>query len=309
VTPRRGDAPDGVVLSRAAAGTTRAVREGPALVRSEISDTPEDDSMEIPLPVALGQDADSVRVLHVDDNPEITDVTAISLQRVNEDFVVETETTVVAALDRLANEEIDCVVSDYDMPNTDGLEFLDIVRERYPDLPFILFTGKGSEEIASEAIAADVTDYMQKGVRSDQYEVLANRIENAVDRYRTQQQFWNALSWYRRLVEQELAGVLIVQDGTFAYVNEQLADILGSRQADLIDASPTAVAASGSDEAVLRREFVETDRRDGDTLRFSVCAERADGSTVSVEVHGGKVEYEGQPALLGICRPTESTDR
>ncbi|MFW5938625.1 MAG: PAS domain S-box protein, partial [Halanaeroarchaeum sp.] len=51
--------------------------------------------------------------------------------------------------------------------------------------PFILFTGKGSEDVASDAIAAGVTDYLQKERGSGQYTVLANRIENAVDQYRT----------------------------------------------------------------------------------------------------------------------------
>ncbi len=66
------------------------------------------------------------------------------------------------------------------MPGIDGLEFLQAVRERYPDLPFILFTGEGSETVASDAIAAGVTDYLQKGSGTEQYELLANRIRNAV---------------------------------------------------------------------------------------------------------------------------------
>lgn len=62
-----------------------------------------------------------------------------------------------------------------------------MIRQHYPDLPFILFTGRGSEEIASDAIAVGVTDYLQKGTGTDQYEVLANRIENAVAHHRAAQ--------------------------------------------------------------------------------------------------------------------------
>lgn len=66
------------------------------------------------------------------------------------------------------------------MPELNSLELLQAVRETNPDLPFILYTGRGSEEIASEAISAGVTDYVQKEASSDHYQVLANSVENAI---------------------------------------------------------------------------------------------------------------------------------
>ncbi len=120
-------------------------------------------------------------VLLVDDESAVADLVAAHLERVHDDIAVTVETAVTTALHRVECGTFDCVVSDYEMPEMDGLEFLAAVREVRPDIPFILFTGKGSEEIASEAISAGVTDYLQKGVGSEQYELLANRIANAVE--------------------------------------------------------------------------------------------------------------------------------
>jgi len=121
-----------------------------------------------------------IQILHVDDDPSITDLTGTFLEREDDHFAVQTATSADEGLENINDRPPDCVVSDYNMPGTDGIEFLQAVREEYPDLPFILFTGKGSETVASDAIAAGVTDYLQKGSGTERYELLANRIRNAV---------------------------------------------------------------------------------------------------------------------------------
>lgn len=126
-------------------------------------------------------------VLHVDDEPSIADLTGTFLERQNDQFAVETATSVEEGLEMVNDRPPDCVISDYNMPGMDGIEFLQTVREEYPELPFILFTGKGSESVASEAISAGVTDYLQKGSGSEQYELLGNRIRNAVQARRETQ--------------------------------------------------------------------------------------------------------------------------
>jgi len=128
-----------------------------------------------------------INVLHVDDDPALADLVATFLHRENDQLTVQTATSAREGLDRLSESGFDCIVSDYDMPGQNGLEFLQAVREIDCELPFILFTGKGSEEVASDAIAAGVTDYLQKRPGSEQYELLANRITNAVEQHRLTQ--------------------------------------------------------------------------------------------------------------------------
>ncbi|MFC7044845.1 PAS domain S-box protein [Halobacteriaceae archaeon GCM10025711] len=130
--------------------------------------------------------ATPIRVLHVDDDPAFLDLVAEYLERESEALTVVSATDPDEALAGL--DDVDCVVSDYEMPRMDGLELLAEVRERHPDLPFILFTGVGSEHLASDAIAAGVTDYFRKENGPEQYAVLARRIISAVERRRAERE-------------------------------------------------------------------------------------------------------------------------
>lgn len=177
----------------------------------------------------LGADED-VCILHIDDKPTLADLVATFLQRERDAFEVITETDPREGLDRLAGIEADCIVCDYDMPELDGLAVLEAVRERDPDLPFVLFTGKGSEEIASEAISRGVTEYLQKDGGTDQYEVLANRIEQAVARYRAERRATRSFE----AIETAHDGIGFLDDGEFVFVNRAYADITGYDRAELL---------------------------------------------------------------------------
>jgi len=189
-----------------------------------------DDPAEIP---SVVRGRGSITVLHVDDDGDLLQLAATVLERHDDAFRVLTETTVDDALDRLETDAVDCIVSDYEMPGRDGLDFLRAVRERDPAVPFILFTGKGSEEIASEAISAGVTEYLQKEPGIDQYTVLANRIENAVSRHDAEQLVSRA---YGAMDTAREGIALLDEDGNFQYVNQAYADIVGYERSALIGA-------------------------------------------------------------------------
>lgn len=130
---------------------------------------------------SLDRSSDPIRVLYVDDDPDLGAVVKAQLERIDDGLAVETAESADGGFEILANGGTDCIVSDYAMPGQTGIDFLETVREQYPNLPFILYTARGSESVASDAISAGVTDYLQKRDGQEQYAVLANRIRNAVE--------------------------------------------------------------------------------------------------------------------------------
>ncbi|MDB9235452.1 hybrid sensor histidine kinase/response regulator [Halorubrum ezzemoulense] len=221
----------------------------------------------------------SIHVLHVDDEPDFAELTAEFLKREDDSFTVTTATSASEGLEHLSSGEFDCIVSDYDMPTQNGIEFLKSVRENYPDLPFVLFTGKGSEEIAGEAISAGVTDYLQKKRVSDQYTVLANRLRNAVDRYRAQKE----RKRQRKAIETAQEGISILnEDGEYIYVNQAYADIYGY-DPDEMEGEHWELIYPDSDTAIVRDVILPTVAEDG-YWSGETTGLRADGTTF-VEDH------------------------
>jgi PAS domain S-box-containing protein len=229
--------------------------------------------------------ADRIDVLHVDDDPDFADLTATFLERENDRFHVETATSADEGLQRVADRPPDCIVSDYDMPGTSGVEFLDAVRDQYPELPFVLYTGKGSEAVAGEAISAGVTDYIQKESGTEQYLLLGNRIENAVTQYRSRQiaeQRKERLELFFR--ESPLGAIQWDEHVRVERLNERAEEILGYDEAELRGESWETIVA-------------EDDRgRTGDTATQLRAAEggarhvvnrvtRADGERRTIEWH------------------------
>lgn len=96
-----------------------------------------------------GSEDDSVRVLYVDDHDgAFAEVAARHLEGIDGARSVEAEHVPGRALERLAAESFDVVVSEYEMSGRNGLELLRAVRVGHRGLPFLLFTGSGSETVA-----------------------------------------------------------------------------------------------------------------------------------------------------------------
>jgi PAS domain S-box-containing protein len=124
----------------------------------------------------------SVRILHVDDDFSLLEISKAVLSEANPNFTIDLTFTVDDAFRKLAKDNYDVIISDYEMPEQNGLDFLRKVKEKGLQIPFILFTGKGREEIAIKALNLGAEGYYNKqGNPQTVYGELAHGITMVVN--------------------------------------------------------------------------------------------------------------------------------
>jgi PAS domain S-box-containing protein len=141
-----------------------------------------------------------ISILYVDDEITLLEVTKVFLERTGE-FSVAICTSAKEAIGMLEGGSFDAVVSDYQMPGMDGLLFLKHIRSEKNTIPFILFTGKGREEVAIEALNSGADFYLQKGGEpKSQFAELTNKLRQAVQRKKAEKALAASEEKYRELV-------------------------------------------------------------------------------------------------------------
>lgn len=123
-----------------------------------------------------------LKVLYVDDETDLLTIGKLFMERFG-NLTVDTSPSASEALSKIASGSFDGIVSDYQMPGMDGIQLLQEVRQKYGDIPFILFTGRGREEVVIQAIDFGVDFYLQKGGEpKSQFAELVHKIRQAVRR-------------------------------------------------------------------------------------------------------------------------------
>lgn len=241
------------------------------------------------------------RILLVDDELPILEITKEFLG-LDLEFDIDTAPSAIEGARKLESSSYDAIVSDYQMPEMDGIEFLKKVR-KMNGIPFILFTGRGREEIAIEAINSGADFYIKKGGDpKTTFTELANAIRQAIARRRAELAQAEAEERYLTLYNHmltlvytlDLQGhVLDANPAILRMIGYSREEMMGMSMIDLLVPESIPAAMAGVQEIMrtgTQKQFVE--------LRIS----RKDGKHVEVETTGSLLYRNGKPyALQGIA--------
>ncbi len=248
----------------------------------------------------------SLTILYVDDNAGDRHLVDTMVGELLDDVTIETFSRAKDGLARFdeLGRDVDCVVSDYHMPGMTGLDFLERIRERDSDVPFILCTGHGSEDVASRAISAGVTDYQMKDDIGT-YELLANRIRNAVESREARDELERIRVRFQTLTETDnLAVITATEEGTIEYVSDATDDIFGYDADELTGESLSTLVPERLRDVHRNgmQRYLDTGERAIDWNWVELPGRHRDGHEIRLGVTFGETVVDGERLFTGLIR-------
>ncbi|WP_136716288.1 PAS domain S-box protein [Halorientalis salina] len=233
-------------------------------------------------------------VLYVGDDSD-----RVSALRSASDWDVDHAETVGRAYERVA--DADCLVVEQRLPDGTGIEFCRRVRERNPDCPLVLVPATGDDDLAREAVALGIDEYLPAGTISDPAE-LRDVIARVLDSGDTER------SRYRKLVEQTTDVISVVDpDGTFQYISPAIEGMTGYSHAALVGEDVFEYIHPEDVEQV-RDAFEQCLGTSGETIAREFRVQQPDGSISWVEARARN--FVDDPDIGGVVVSSRDiTDR
>ncbi|RZN45181.1 PAS domain S-box protein [archaeon] len=181
---------------------------------------------------------DAIKILLVDDDEDLLTIAKHLLEKDEPCLSIDVAKDGEAAYALFMKHGYEAVVSDYQMPKMDGLELLRRIRENDAEMPFILFTGKGREEVAIEALNHGANRYIQKkGDPSTQYALLKDAIVKEVRSKRAHEALRESEHKFRTFTELAPVAIMIHMDERWVYVNPAAKRLIGRPENDIVGSS------------------------------------------------------------------------
>lgn len=187
--------------------------------------------------VSAQSDPEIIRVLHVDDESDQRELVKIFLEKFYLGLQVESVSSGEEGLRLLEEQPFECVVSDHQMPVMDGIELARRIRMT-SGIPFIIYTGRGSEEVASAAFVVGVDDYVRKESDPSHYEVLAKRVRAAVEKQKAEEAIKDSEEKYKNLINNSNDIISTVDEtGIRTFLSPSVKRVLGYEPEEMVGRS------------------------------------------------------------------------
>lgn len=245
-----------------------------------------------------------MRILHVDDDAAFI---AVAKQCLEEQYQFQVDTTSSAeeALKKLENSEYDAIISDYQMPEKNGLELLRALRQQGRDIPFILLTCKSKEEVAIEALNSGVEQYITKhGNAEATYEEVNRSILSAVNRRKTEKLLKESEEKYRKLFEEAMDAIFVAdaETGILIDCNRAATELTGKAKSELIGMHQRFLHPEEGTRKFSKSFEKHLAKQEGHVIEDQVITK--DGQIKDVTIKGNLIEINGKKKLQGIFRDT-----
>jgi PAS domain S-box-containing protein len=240
-----------------------------------------------------------IRVLYIDDEYLLLDLVKDSLSVPNE-LTVETAISPQEGLSMLREGGYDAIISDYQIPQMTGIQLLAKLRSEGCDLPFILFTGRGREEVVIEAYRLGADGYVQKGGdAASQFTELEQVLRRAISKHRAVKASVESEEKFRGIFDSAGDSFFVnALDGRFLEVNEAACAFLGRRKQDLLTLSIDDI---NSDELRATRQHWDWLQPHAPPVVVEI-AHSTPAGPVPMELSISSISLGGRRAVLSIAR-------
>lgn len=253
-----------------------------------------------------------IHILYIDDEPAILEI-GKTLLEADPEFQVDTTVSVPDALSLLSTGIYEAVISDYLMPEMDGIRFLQLVRSINQKIPFIFFTGQATQSVVIKAINSGADFFLEKDQNpSIRFLDLSQLIRLGVRRYRTEKLLAESEEKYRQIIEIAAEGVwLIDAEDKTTFVNPRMIDMLGYSEEEMLGRTmPSFMAEQGKAISEHNIECLKRGIREQHDFEFS----RKDGTRIYTSIQASPLtdergQYTGALALVADITERKRTEQ
>ncbi len=241
-----------------------------------------------------GAASNKIKVLHIDDEETQLEMMGTFLDLSGYPISCISTSDPSQALTLLKTEVFDCIITDFSMPDMNGIDLARKIRD-FSSIPIILYTGRGSEEVAETAFSVGVNDYIRKELQPSHYQILAERIVKTVEKKRAE-------NIYIDIVEDTIDAVIIQVGTKIVFANSAQTRLFGASSPLEIIGTDILEWVETDDKEILLEALLETQIKKGVTDQYNIHVFRKNGERLSVIATFKSIDFQGGKATLLVLR-------